>query len=116
MAQAGHAFTAVRAEITGAGAKLATNAVRAAYLQLLAALAGLPPRSFPLDPHIVDLEDRVAHLSEVLTAQSDHLNTTRYGTWKKVPGGLGLLIGAFPSALASDALRKAVKEMARRFA
>ena len=116
MAQAGHAFTAVRALITGAGAKPSTNPVRAAYLELLADLTVAPPRSFPLSPHIVDLEDRVNHLGEVLTALSDHLDTTCYDTAKKLPGGFGLRIGAFPSDLASDALQKAVKEMARRVA
>jgi hypothetical protein len=119
MAQAGHAFTAVRALITGAGAEPSTNPLRGAYLELLGDLAGLPSRSIPLNPHIFDLEDRVDHLSEVLTARSYHPNTTCYDTAKNVSGGLGLRIGTFPSDSASDvndALQKAVKEMARRVA
>ena len=91
----------LRALITGAGAKPSTNAVRAAYLELLADLAGLHPHSSPLNPD---------NLNEVLTALSDHLNTTRYDTVQKVPGGLGLRIGV------TNALQNAVKEMARRVA
>jgi hypothetical protein len=119
MAQAGHAFTAVRLLITGPDAKPSTSPIRAAYLELLAGLAGPPPRSFPLNPHIVDLEERLDHLSEVLTARSYHPNTTCYDTAKNVSGGLGLRIGTFPSDSASDvndAVQKAVKEMARRVA
>ena len=50
MAQADYVSNAIRALITGAGAKPSTNPVRAAHAEFVATLAGHPPWPIPLEP------------------------------------------------------------------
>ena len=68
MAQAGYVTNAIRALITGAGAKPSTNPVRAAHAEFVTALAGQPPWPIPLFADATDLEDRADHLKKVLNA------------------------------------------------
>ena len=62
MAPANYLTNAIRAFITGASAKPPPNPIREAYANFIARLAGRPPRPAPLDPHAVDLEDRLEYL------------------------------------------------------
>ena len=103
MAQAKYVTNAIRALITGAGAKSSTNQVRAGYAEFVAALAGHPPRRIPLNPDGFDLEDRVDHLNKVLNARSACLIAIRDNTAQNVPGGLDLRhVDAVLSGLTSD--------------
>jgi hypothetical protein len=47
MAQAEYVTSAIRAPITGAGAKPSTKPVQAAYAEFVAVLVGHPPRPIP---------------------------------------------------------------------
>ena len=64
MAQADYVTNAIRALITGAGAKPSTNPVRTAHAEFVAALAGRPPWPIPLGADASDLEDRADHLKQ----------------------------------------------------
>jgi hypothetical protein len=118
MAQADYLTNAIRAFITGASAKPSTNPIRAAYANFIACL--VPPRPIPLDPHAVDLEDRLDHLEKVFTALSAYLIAILSGTAENVPGGLDLRqVDSLLSDLASDmigTLQHAVERMAWRVA
>ena len=103
MAQADYVSNAVRALITGAGAKPSTNPTRVAHAEFVATLAGHPPWPIPLDPDATDLEDRADHLKEVLNALSVYVTAVLDNTAQNVPGGLDLrYIDALLSDLASD--------------
>ena len=67
MAKADYVTNAICVLITAASAKPSTNPVRAAHPELLARLAGRPPRPIPLNPHVVDLEDRADGRDKVST-------------------------------------------------
>ena len=120
MAQADYLTNAIRAFITGASAKPSTDPIRAAYADFIARLAGHPPRPIPLDPHAVDLEDRLAHLEKVFTALSAYLIATLSCTAENLPGGLDIRqVDGLLSDLASDmigTLQHAVERMAWRVA
>lgn len=118
MAQADCLTSAIRAFITGATAKTSTDPIRAAVADFIGRLAGHPPRPIPLDPHAVDLEDRLDHLEKVFTASWACMITILSGTAENVPGGLDLVDGLI-SDLASDmigTLQHAVERMAWRVA
>ena len=118
MAQANYVTTAIRAVITGATAEPSTNPVRAAHAELVAALAGHPPRRIPLNPDGFDLEDRGDHPNKVLNALSAYLTTILNDTAQNVSGGLDLRQVDL-SDLASDisgTLQRTVERMAWRVA
>ncbi len=103
MAQADFVSNAIRALITGAGAKQSTNPVRASHTEFVTVLAGHPPWPIPLDPAAADLEDRADHLNTVLNALSAYLTVILDDTAQNVPGGLDLRsIDALISDLESD--------------
>ena len=103
MAQADYVSNAIRALITGAGAKPSTNPVRAAHAEFVATLAGHPPWPIPLEPDATDLEDRADHLNKVLNALSVYVTAILDDTTQNVPGGLDLrYIDSRLSDLASD--------------
>jgi hypothetical protein len=121
MAQADYLSNAVRALVTGtAGTKPLTNAVRAAHVEFVAALAESPPRPISLYANASDLEDRADHLKKVLDAVSVYLTAILDDTAQNVPGGLDLRqIDALLSDLASDVtgtLQRAADAMAGRIA
>jgi hypothetical protein len=103
MAQADYVSNAVRALITGAGAKPSTNPVRAAHAEFVATLAGCPPWPIPIAADATDLEDRADHLKKVLNARSVYVTAILDDTAQNVPGGLDLRsIDALLSDLSSD--------------
>src|SRR5260370_24096257 len=103
MAQAEYVTNATRAFIPGARAKPSTSPVRAAHAECVAALAGHPPRSIPVDADGLDLEDRADHLDKVLSALSVYLTVNIDDTAQNVPGGLDLRdVEAVLADLASD--------------
>src|SRR5271169_4828044 len=103
MAQADYVSNAIRALITGAGAKPSTNPVRAAHAQFVAAVAEHPPWPIPIYAYASDLEDRADHLKTVLNALSVYVTSILDDTAQNVPGGLDLRqIDALLSDLTSD--------------
>jgi hypothetical protein len=120
MAQADYVTSAIRTLITGGSANPSTNAARTAYAEFIADLSRHPPRSIPLGPEAVDLEDRVDHLNRVLTALSAYLTAILVDTAQNIPGGLDLRqIDALLFDLASDVigtLQRAVEGVAGRVA
>jgi hypothetical protein len=86
-----------------AGAKPSVSPVSAAHAEFVAALAGYPPRTIPLDADAIDLEDRADHLSKVLGALSVYVAAILDDTTQNVPGRLDLpYIEAVLADLASD--------------
>jgi hypothetical protein len=120
MAQADHVSNAIRALITGAYARAPSNPVCAAHAEFVAALAGHPPQTIPLDADAIDLEDRADHLSEVLSALSDYLAVILDDTAQNVPGRIDFRhIEAVLADLASDVIgtiQHAAEDMAGRVA
>ena len=90
MAQAESVTSAIRVPITGAGAKLSTKPVQAAYAEFVAILVGHPPRPIPVYADAANLEDRADHLNKVLAALSEYLTAILDDTAQNVPGGLDL--------------------------
>jgi hypothetical protein len=119
MAEADYVTTAIRALITGAGAKPSTNPVRVAHVELVAALTGRPTRRSPFTPDGFDLRDRVDHSKKVLTAWSAYLIAILDIT-QNVPGRLDLRqVDAVLSGLTSDVagtIQYAAESMAGRAA
>ena len=116
MAQADYVSTVIRALITDMGAKASTNPVRAAYAELVAALAGHLPRPIPIDADAIDLEDRANHLNKVLCALSAYLIAVLDDTAQNVPGGPDLRqVDALTSDV-SGTLQHAIERMAWRVA
>jgi hypothetical protein len=120
MAQADYVNNAIRALITGAGAKPSTNLVRAVHAEFVAALTGHPPRPIPVDADAIDLEDRAEHLNKVLNALSAYLTAILDDTTQNVPGGLDLRqVNALLADLKSEVtgtLQQGVKGLAGRVA
>jgi hypothetical protein len=120
MAQADYLSNAVRALITGAGAKPSTNPVRAAHAEFVAALAAHPPWPIPLYADATDLEDRADHLKTVLNAVSVYVTAILDDTAQNLPGSLDLRqIDALLSDLTSDVtgtIQRAADAMAGRVA
>jgi hypothetical protein len=103
MAQADDVSNAIRALITGAGAKPSTNPVRVAHAEFVAALAAQPPWPIPLFADCTDLEDRADYLRNVLNGLSVYVTAILDDTAQNVPGGLDLReIDALLSDLASE--------------
>jgi hypothetical protein len=90
MAQADYVSNAVRALITGAGAKSPTNSVRLTHAELAAALAGNPPSPILLHADVRDLEERADHLKKVLDALSLYVTAILDDTAQNIPAGLDL--------------------------
>jgi hypothetical protein len=101
-----------------ASAKPSASRVCTAHGELVAALAGHPPRTIPLEADAIDLEDRVDHLSQVLGALSVYVAVVLDDTAQNVPGGLDLPhVEAVLADLASDvtgAIQHAADDMAGR--
>ena len=117
MAQADYVSNAVRALITGAGAKPPTNPVRLAHVEFAATLAGNPPWPILLYADASDLEDRADHLKKVLDALSVYVTAILDDTAQNVPGGLDLrAIDALLSDLESGTIQRAADAMAWRVA
>ena len=124
MAQADYVSSAVRALITGAGAKPSTNpandSVRAAHADFVTAMAANRPRPIPLFADASDLEDRADHLKAVLDAVAAYVTAILDDTAQNVPGGLDVRsVSALLSDLTSEAtgtLRRAADAMAQNTA
>ena len=121
MAQAELVSTARRGWITGANAIPSTTAGGnpvAAHTELLAALAGHPPRPIPVDADAFDLEDRAEHLSSVFGGLAAYLAIVLDDTAQNVRGGLELPdVEVILADLASDltgAILNGADEMAGR--
>jgi hypothetical protein len=92
-----------------------TSPVRAAHTELVAALAGNPPRPICIDVDSDDLHCRADHLEKVFAALHDYLTAIVADTAQNIPGGLDrrYLDNLFTD-LSSDALgviRNAADEM-----
>jgi hypothetical protein len=84
-------------------AEQSARPVCAVHAEFVAALAGHPPRTIPLDADAIDLEDRAEHLSKVLTALSVYVAVILDDTAQNVPGRLDLPdIEAILADLTSD--------------
>jgi hypothetical protein len=103
-----------------ANANPSFSLVRAAHAEFLAALAGHPPRTIPLDADAIDLEERAEHLDKVLSALTAYVAVILDDTAQNVPGTLDLPdIEAVLADLASDvtgAIQRAAEGMAGRSA
>jgi hypothetical protein len=103
-----------------AAAEPSANPIHAAHAEFVAALAGHPPKSIPVDADAIDLEDRADHLSKVLGALSVYVAVILDDTAQNVPGRLDLPhIEAVLADLASDvtgAIQHAAEDMAERIA
>jgi hypothetical protein len=101
-----------------ASAKPSASPVRAAHADFVAALAGQPPRTIPLDADAIDLEDRADHLGQVLSALSVYLAVILDDTAQNVPWSLDLRdVEGVLADLASDvtgAIQHAADELAGR--
>jgi hypothetical protein len=73
-----------------AGAKPSASPVRAAHTEFVAALAGHPPRTIPLDADAIDLQDRADHLESVFSAFLAYVTVVLDDTAQNVPGGIEL--------------------------
>ncbi len=101
-----------------ANAESSTSPVLAAHVEFVAALAGHPPRTIPLDADAIDLEDRAEHIDKVLGALSVYVAVILDDTAQNVPGTLDLPeVEAVLADLASDvtgAIQHAADGMAWR--
>src|ERR1700722_18172992 len=70
--------------------RASASPVRAAYAEFVAALAGQPPRPIPINADAIDLEDRAAHLGQVISELSVYLAVILDDTAQNVPGRLDL--------------------------
>jgi hypothetical protein len=114
MAQAEYITTAIR-ELMSRGLPLSTSPVRAAHTELVAALAGNPPRPIYTDVVSDDLRSRADYLEKVFAALHVYLTAIVADTAQNIPGGLDrrYLDNLFTD-LSSDALcviRNAAHEM-----
>jgi hypothetical protein len=86
-----------------ASAEQSAGPVLAAHAEFVAALAGHPPRSIPLEADAIDLEERADHLDGVLSALSVYVTVILDDTAQNSPGGLDLRDAeAILADLASD--------------
>jgi len=90
MAQAKYVTSSIRAPIPGVIGNPRTSAVWPAHAEFVAALAGHPPRTIPLNADAIDLEERADHLNKVLSALSVYVTVILDDTAQNVPGGLDL--------------------------
>ena len=98
MAQADCTTNAIRGVKAGASAKPSTNPIRAACADFIARLAKQPPRPIPLDPHAVDLEDRLDHLEKVFTASWAYMIAILSGAAENIPADLTSSTASFPTS------------------
>jgi hypothetical protein len=103
-----------------AGAKPSPSPACAAHAAFVAALAGHPPRTIPLEADALDLEDRADHLNKVLTALSVSVAVILDDTAQNLPGTIDLPdIEAVLADLTSDvtgAIQQAAEDMGWRIA
>ncbi len=89
-----------------------------AHAEFVAALAGHPPRTIPLDADAIDLEDRAEHLDNVLRVLSVYLTVILDDTAQNVHGRLDLRDAeGVLTDLASDvtgAIQRAADDIAGR--
>ena len=120
MAEADYVTTAIRALITGAGAKPSTNPVRAAHVELVAALTGRPTRRSPFTPDGFDLEGPRRSLEEGAHRVVGLSDRYPRRSAQNVPGRLDLRqVDAVLSGLTSDVagtIQYAAESMAGRAA
>jgi hypothetical protein len=120
MAQAEYVTNSIRAPIPGVIGNPCTGLVRAAHADFVAALAGHPPRTIPLEADLIDLEDRADHLSRIFGALSAYVAVILDDTAQNVPGRLDLPdVEAVLADLASDvtgAIQHAADGMTGRLA
>ena len=120
MAQAKYVTSSIRAPIPGVIGNPCTSLVCAAHAAFVAALAGHPPRTIPLDADAIDLEDRADHLDKLLGALSVYVTVILDDTAQNTPGRLDLRDAeAILADLASDlsgTIRLAADDMAGRVA
>ena len=92
--------------------------VKAAYTELLGALAGNAPRRIPVEADSIDLQDRADHLNAVFGGLGAYLALVLDDTAQNAPGGLVFADAeAILADLASDltgAIQRAADEMAGR--
>jgi hypothetical protein len=102
----GAAASERRAFIGGSDARVIMGddeAVRAAHVEFVAALAAHPPRPIPIVAHAVDIEDRADHLNKVFDALSAYVAAILDDTAQNVPGSLDFRdVEAILTDLASD--------------
>src|SRR5207247_4591989 len=87
MAQADCITTAIRELMSRGLPPRSTSPVRAAHTELLAALAGNPPRPIHLEVNSLDLDARAEHVEKVLAAIHVYLTTILSDTAENIPGG-----------------------------
>ena len=73
-----------------ASAKPSASPVCTAHAEFVAALAGHPPQTIPLDADAIDLGDRADHLAKVFGAFSVYVTVILDDTAQNVPGSLDL--------------------------
>jgi hypothetical protein len=103
-----------------AGTKPSASPVPTAYTEFIAALAGHPPRTIPLNADAIDLEDRADHLSKVLGVLSAYVAVILDDTAQNASGRIDFRdVEAVLADLASDvtgAIQRAADGMAGRVA
>jgi len=87
MAQAERITTAIRELMSRGLPPKSTSPVRAAHTELVAALAGNPPRPIRLEVDSLDLDDRAEHLEKLLAAVHIYLTAILADTAENIPGG-----------------------------
>jgi hypothetical protein len=116
MAQAESIITAIREVMSRDLPKKSTCPVRAAYTELVAALAGNPPHRIYPELSSDDLDARADHLEKVFAALSIYISAVLDDTAQNIPSGTldRLYLGNLFSDLAGDAvgaIRNAADEM-----
>src|SRR5437868_2740579 len=87
MAQAECISTAIRELMSRGLPPRSTSPVRAAHAELVAALAGNPPRPIRLEVESLDLDDRAEHVEKMLAAVHVYLTAILADTAENIPGG-----------------------------
>jgi hypothetical protein len=87
MAQAECITTAIRELMSRGRPPKSTSPVRAAHAELVAALAGNPPRPIRLEVDSLDLDDRAEHVAKLLAAVHVYLTAILADTAANIPGG-----------------------------
>jgi hypothetical protein len=100
--------------------KRCANPVLSAHAEFVTTLAGHPPRTIPLEPDAIDLEDRAEHLSKVFGALSVYVAVILDDIAQNVPGRLDLPdVEAHLADLAADVagiIERAAEDMPWRIA
>jgi hypothetical protein len=116
MAQAEYIITAIRELMSRGRPPKSTSPVRAAHTELVAALAGNPPKPIYADLDSEDLDGRANHLEKVFAALHVYFTAIISDTAQNIPGAtldrryLDKLFGDL-SADALCTIRNAAEEM-----